>query len=356
MLNKYWIGLGVIALFLIAVWVFGDRKDNDSSHCNIETQALYIDQNGAVTDPIVKLLGLTGIRIQNDSLAAAPNWPEAKISLKSRQLAEVVPAIQGKIDSHSSWFGDSSKERWEKDPKKLTLSYEQAGLIIHICRAELGQEKQIVSQASPRGILFLGATLSTVRKRLAYLNAQYEAKNLSTTTPVYLLTGERKLDETIGETPLNLMKPQNGIIPFRNDWKTPADTPLEEGQMIKLVFNQSRHTALEEASIRYVYSPKGTGLRATRQTTIIQWLKEFSPLTGHYIAISSQPYIMYDESVIRRVLLQSGRPDICVSVVGPGMQAKAPTETESLHQALNLLNNLSRILYELLEIQKLPQR
>ncbi len=56
--------------------------------------------------------------------------------------------------------------------------------------------------------------------------------------------------------------------------------------------------------------------------------------------------------MIRRVLLQSGRSDICVDVVGSGMVVKTESDEAAIGQAKNLLNNISRILYELLEIRK----
>jgi hypothetical protein len=125
--------------------------------------------------------------------------------------------------------------------------------------------------------------------------------------------------------------------------------------MIKLVFSQSAHTSLDEKKIILVYSPKGKESRATTASTVVQWLKEFSPPSGTYIAISNQPYNFYQEVVIRRVLLQAGRPDILVEVVGPAIDVKLDTDEAVIQQAQNLLNNLSRILYELQEIRKVAK-
>jgi|GEM_PF-2493907 len=336
------------AFLILIVWVVMFKK---ADHCSITAEALYITPNGEVTGAIVNLLGLTGIRISEDPLKAGKDWPEPKLSIKSRRLEDVVPAVQGKLDPSITWFGDPNKERWEKDTQKPILSISQAIKIIDICGILLEQKERTYPQKVPKAVLFLGAALSSVRMRLVYLNELYDLKKLSPGLPVYIITGERKLDEAVGETQINLMDPDNGIIPFRKDWVASQGFISDEGEMIKLVFSQSRHTDLDEKKIMAVYSPKEQGHRATTESTIKYWLKEYSPSAGNYVAISNQPYNFYQESVIRRVLLQAGRPDICVEVVGPEMKLKTESDEAVINQAQNLLNNLSRILYELEKIR-----
>jgi hypothetical protein len=200
--------------------------------------------------------------------------------------------------------------------------------------------------------LFLGSTLPSVRRRLTYLNKLYDLNKLPPNLPVYILTGERKLDEAVGETHASLMNSDNGVISFHKDWTALQESILDEGEMINLVFSQSCHRDIHKNHIITVYSPKGEGRRATTESTVIQWLKEHSPSQGYYLAISNQPYNFYQENVIRRVLLQAGRTDICVEVVGSGIEMKIKSDDEVINQAKNLLNNISRILHELLEIQK----
>jgi hypothetical protein len=256
------------------------------------------------------------------------------------------------LDPTVSWLGNPKKERWEDDPQKMDFSTAQAHNIINIHLKDLHQGENIYPQSIPKAILFLGAALTRVRLRLAYLNEMYDTGKLSPSLPVYILTGERKLDEKIGETFDNLMDPHNGIIPFRKDWRPSQEIVTDEGEMIKLVFSQSRHLQLDEGNIYFSYSHKGMERRATTESTVNQWLIDYSPEGGSYIAISNQPYNFYQESVIRRVLLQAGRPDICVEVIGPEMVIKLENESQSITQARDFLNNSSRILYELLEIKR----
>jgi len=296
---------------------------------------LYLNSQGDVTQPILNLLKITGF------------------DLPSSKLENVVTATQGKSGSSFSWVGTPTKERWEKDSKKINLSLAQAKEIINICSKDLKQDKSIpVQVANPQGVLFLGSILSSVRKRLAYLNTLYNQGMLSTTTPVYLLTGERTLDESVGETSFELQNPNNGLISFREDWQGSGKTISDEGEMVELVFAQSRHQKLKTENIYLVYSPKGTERRATTASTIKQWIQDFSPADGSYVAISNAPYIFYQECVIRKVLLQLGRNDICVEVVGPPMEVKPEDESQVIKKAQNFLNNTARILKELLEIQQ----
>jgi len=338
-----------VLLLAFVGWVAMPKK---TDKCSSGAEARYVTPAGEVTDAIVNLLGLTGIRIEGASLKAEENWSEPKVYLKSRRLEDVVPAVQGKLNPSITWFGSPNKERWEKDPKKPKLLAPQAVKIIDICFGPLQQGEKSYPQKTPKAILFLGATLSRVRMRLAYLNELYDMKKLPPNLPVYIMTGERKLDEAVGETQGKLMDPGNGILPFRKDWAVPQEPVTDEGEMVKLVFSQSRHRDLDERNIIPVYVTKGEGRRATTESTVIQWLKECSPSAGSYLAISNQPYNFYQESVIRRVLIQAGRPDICVDVVGPGIEEEAENNETTIEQATNLLNNTSRILYELLEIRK----
>jgi hypothetical protein len=307
--------------------------------CTNPTTALYVNPEGEVTQPIAHLLKLTGF------------------DATSLQLADVVAATYGQAHLARSWGGSPTKERWEKDPQKVTLSLAQAKKVIDICSKELGQDKAVNLQAThPKGVLFLGAALLRVRKRLSYLNELYATGILSPSIPVYLLTGERKLDPAVGETPAQLINPDNGLISFRKDWRPSGKSISDEGDMVELVFAQSRYKNLQKKNIHLVYSPKGSERRATAASTVRQWVKDFSPEPGTYVAISNAPYIFYQECVIRRVLLQLGRNDICVHVVGPHMEEKNGDDAETIKGAQNFLSTTTRILKELLEIQQVVNK
>ena len=325
---------------------------------------LYVTEEGKVTDPIVKLMGLSGIRIADDPLPAEKGWPEAKLTLPSRNLEEVVKAVQGKTDPLVTWLG-AGKERWEDDPSKPQLSEEQAKSVRDICFNDLGQGTEVNPQMLKgyKGILLLGTTLSGVRKRLKFLNSVYDKHKSLLKLPLHLLTGERTLDPAIGETKEQLYNPDNDIIAFRKDYDLPQQGSqkdiqkdiTDEGEMMLLVLDQSHHPSLDSKNVTYVYSPKGSGKRATTESTVRAWLEKRKIEPGLYLAISNQPYVEYQEDVIRRALLKNGRSDITVDVVGsaPDLETGAEATFKPVDHSINLLNNLSRILWELSEIRKL---
>ena len=322
-------------------------------HDNKETSTLFFDENQHATDSVVKLLGLTGIRIQNDPLAPDKDWPEAKLTIKSRSLEEVTDAVQGKLNSAVAWKHADNKERWQA-ALPFSLSETQMAKIKDITFNKFGLAAEIKPTAKTyQAVLSLGSTLGSVRKRLAYLNTIIDSKAY-TLNQIYVLSGERKLDKTIGEDKKTLFDSKNGNISFNRDWKGPVRFPNNETDMIKIVFDQSKHPSMKDESIIYVHTLKKTGqARATTETTIYKWLEQCNPKPGTYLAISNQPYVYYQELSIQKSLLKAGRKDIHVEVVGPGkMPSTMPDKTQE-QEITVLLDNLARIFYEMVEIKKL---
>ncbi|NBT84939.1 MAG: hypothetical protein EBT45_00295 [Alphaproteobacteria bacterium] len=322
-------------------------------HHQKEASLLFFDKNQHATDSVVKLLGLTGIRIQNDPLVSDKDWPEAKLILKSRSLEEITDAVQGKLNPTVAWKHPNNKERWQAI-LPFSLSEDQIAKIKEITSKSFGLVAEIKPTVKTyQGVLFLGSTLGSVRKRLAYLNTIVDSKAY-TLNQVYVLSGERKLDKTIDETEKSLLDPNNGNISFRPDWKGPAPFPDNETDMIKIVFDQSKHSVLKDENIIFVHTLKKQGqARATTETTVYKWLEQCNPKTGTYLAISNQPYVYYQELSIQKSLLKAGRNDIHVEVVGPGKTFEAIPGKNQEQEISVLLDNLARIFYEMVEIKKL---
>jgi hypothetical protein len=317
-----------------------------------QTPLQLFDKNNQATDDVVKLLGLTGIRIQNDSLLPEKEWPEASLTLKSRSLEEITDAVQGRVNPEIAWKRSNNKERWEMT-LTMPISEKQIQQIESIY-TKLGFFNEAKPQTTTyRGILFLGSTLSSVRKRLAYLNMLIDSKNYNF-SHIYVLSGERKLDKAIGESQESLLNPKNGEITFRSDWKGHAELPDNETDMIRIVFDQSKHLSLKNDGIIFVHTLKKEGqTRATTETTVYQWLEECHPESGLYLAISNQPYVLYQKLVIQKALLKAGRSDIRVQVVGPETLRKVPDGSQKKQSVAVLLDNLARIFYEMVEIKKM---
>ncbi len=317
-----------------------------------QTSPHLFDKNNQASDDVVRLLGLTGIRIKNDPLPPEQSWPEAKLTLKSRSLEEITDAVQGKIDPNVAWKKTNTQERWQMK-LAIPLSKDQLKNIQDIGLNRLGLAQEINPKVKHyKGVLFLGSTLTSVRQRLAYLNKLIDSKNF-TFYPVYVLSGERTPDKAIGETQEALCDPNNGEIQFREDWKGPVDFPNNETDMIKVVFDQSKNLSLKNEDVIFVHTLKKEGqIRATTETTVYQWLEQCRPEAGVYLAISNQPYVLYQEVVIQASLLKAGRRDIQVEVVGPAKSSKLQYKNQERETAV-LLDTLSRIFYEMVEIKKL---
>jgi hypothetical protein len=323
-----------------------------------ESKLLF--QNGEATDQFVELLGLTGIRIKDDKLKPQSHWPEAKFFLSSRKLNEITQVIQGKADPKVSWFIPKGKERWQNEGLNyITFSSEQANKIIDYIFKDLKMGESIYPKLKKyKGILFLGTSLDGVRSRLKFLNEALEKTPFSF-EKVWLLTGVRPLDKSINETDDNLLDPK-GKIPLRPDWKQP-DVPLpdDEGAMIQWVFDQSRSNHIKKEQVVMVYAPKEEGgNRATTKTTIVKFL-ELKPEKGVYLAVSDQPYNLYQLLVLRNCLSEQGCDDIEIEVIGgkrEGFYGSNFSDPVKLNKFVTvLLDNISRICYGLTMREKLER-
>lgn len=62
----------------------------------------YVDPDDQVSNLVVQCLGLSGIVIEGE--VKEEKWPEPIYTLNSRDLAEVVRVVQGKVNPGISWF------------------------------------------------------------------------------------------------------------------------------------------------------------------------------------------------------------------------------------------------------------
>ncbi|RZI45670.1 hypothetical protein [Candidatus Finniella inopinata] len=345
-----------IAIFAVSMGL-GFLAYNNVATKNPHYESTPFSHKGQATDSFVRLLGLAGIRIQNDPLAPDANWPAAKLTLPSRSLEEINKAIQGKKDPVITWIIPG--KRWQTNGLGyLTLTPEQAMAILDFILKDLKFDQAMKPQQTEyAGILFLGSSLEDVRDRLKFLNTCLEQRKY-VFNKVYILTGTRALDLSIGETPESLLDPK-GSIAVRSDWKKPAgELPTDEGPMIQWVFDQSRSDAIAKDQVELVYAGIDKDRkRATTKTTAEEWLKT-NPKDGLYLAVSIQPFNIYQKLVLEDALLQNKRPGIRIEVIGdaPAERSYGLRRTNPDHlnkYAAIALDNIARICYELVAIQNL---
>lgn len=221
-------------------------------------------------------------------------------------------------------------ERWEFIlPDNLENS---ADKIINICENGFDIKKMVLPKnAQYSGVLFLGATFQRVVNRAEFYNLLRKKNLIDKKLKIWVLTGERNLDEKVGETEENFLM----LVPPR---QKPLPLPRNEFEMIKFVF---AYKMPKDITVEYVYSEKDPNhVRATTASTVRAWVEKIpsSPDKTYYVGISNQPYVYLQESSINLELKKMGKKNIIVNVVGGELQEY---ESANNHAAI-LLDTISK--------------
>lgn len=189
----------------------------------------------------------------------------------------------------------AGKERWEmdrhfEDKRDLAMPLLTELQCVEMIRAEKGHYDYA---------LILGATGPVMQSRLDFLYEEWQRGVRF--EQIVLLTGDRDLDPKIETIP-------EGI-------KT-------ETELLVYLFEQ--HPLKNLAPHLVIDSPKqiledGTIRRPTTISTVIDWLKT-SPKPGRCLSVSTQPFVGYQEAVIRSVLPSSFE----VEAIGPAIGKNYP--------------------------------
>lgn len=161
------------------------------------------------------------------------------------------------------------------------------------------------SKKSYEYCLVLGATISTTRVRLAYVarlwNEGIRFKNL------VLLTGARVLDPKI-ESVSALCTASESTLPIRPDWKwDEKNAPGTEAEMMQLVHDQIvLPSGLRNLGVTVIDAPQqmtstGALRRPNTGDTLVTWLAT-NPNPAPCLVISNQPFVGYQDSVVRTVV------------------------------------------------------
>jgi hypothetical protein len=166
--------------------------------------------------------------------------------------------------------------------------------------------------------LIFGATIQGMRERLIYLLSMLTHEGIIVDHIVFLV-GQRARDEKReSEEVLFTADPR---LPFIKDWVKPETLPKTETDLARLIVAQSDIPAQIKERIVIVdapmiQKPDGTYTRPNTDATVSAWL-ETNPTPGSTVCISSQPYVVRQWYVARRLLPQEW-PLECV---GPAMDS-----------------------------------
>ncbi len=296
----------LIASLPIALFIFRDQIPFLSKN-QLEIPNV-LDQYGNPSQPLLDLL--SELKVKHDG------------TLKS-----IVVATQ------KEWLREAGKERWEveeKYPEKKDLLiqfFENFGFV-----NEINAKQNKYNYA-----LLLGATLSRVRSRLAHLIDQW-GKGVRFKKLIFL-SGERPLDPKL-ENAAFLLDTNNKDLPFKKGWKLKGNLPKTETVMMRLVFQQTEiPKEMNAVEVMFIDTPMKKGengalRRPTTPDTVIEWLKT-NPTEGTCLVISNQPYVSYQNSVLKTIL----PPEFKVETIGKQMDEKSK-------QISVLFDTLARFLYQ----------
>ena len=188
--------------------------------------------------------------------------------------------------------------------------------------------------SEPDLIVVFGAVMPTIKARLKYLD-ELHSKNALKVNFLVLLTEERKVSIGVDGTELELTE-------IAKKYNTTLDK-LTENVLIQEAYTATTISNVVPTRKLIIIDNKAktdykTG-KITAPTTwttvqeLCKWLKEYTDSIHSSVFIYSQPYLKYQESIVREVLRQEGLP-IKSEVIGNNVVEINSTNVHRLIDAL----------------------
>ena len=215
--------------------------------------------------------------------------------------AGTFPSI---IQATQLWLRPTEKERWEFKNDSIEIKKTR---ILKLAEKLCLVQKVEPTYTSYKYALLFGGTLDDVRDRLGYLITLWN--NGIRFNSLIILTGQRSLD-TVLESHELLINNTIENLPPKQTWHFNGKFPTTETEMIKFVFEQTDIPAAWKNLPHVLVDtpPQKTGPHSFRrpntEDTIVQWLKEYNPSPGSILAISNQPFVGYQNAVLRKNMPQ----------------------------------------------------
>lgn len=276
------------------------RQSNDRSK-------LLFDAKGNLSQALTALLELTGI--QHDG-----------------SLASAVEQTQ------QQWLRATGKERWQINelfPEKrqeALLLLDELGCIAAVQPTHNHYDYAII----------LGASVPAIRIRLSYL-AQLWQDGVHFENLIFL-GGARPLDPQ-RESASVLLDTKNKTLPAKNGWQYNGILPTTEITMMQFIYDQADlPKEFMACPVKFISTPlQKTNYAANPRNPntadiITTWLAQ-DPMNGTCLFISNNPYIGYQDAVVRTTMPQ----DFIIETVG-----NAATDETKLSV---FLDNCARWLY-----------
>jgi len=284
--------LSLVLLFLPAC--FADKQTTVVSRVNV------VNGQGSVCTEMLQMLSLTGITHDGS-------------------LQDIVRETQ------KSWLRKPGAERWEMPSTSMAQESEMRLLI-----DRMGFIQEVKpQQKSYTYLLLLGALFSTVAARMEYAVDLW--KSGVRFEKIVLLGGARPMTSEQGE---NLEKFLEWSGKSYLDYEPKTETDLLRFVIENIAMpDEMKALPVTVVDVPMLQKPDGSMRRPTTGDTIEWWLKT-NPEPGTCLAISNQPYVIYQDAVLK-TLLPAQFP---VDTVGDKAQ-----EDKELGI---LLDTLARVLYQ----------
>lgn len=226
--------------------------------------------------PLLKILAVTGIHHDGT-------------------LPSMIQATQ------KQWLRKEGSERWEMGDQfeelqeQLVPLFEELGILNEKKPAQMEYDYLVV----------LGDIASDFRARLAQAFRYYE--NGIRFKKLVIHAGARPLVPEF-ESKEVLFDRTNPELPIRADWQEPAELPHTESEMVRMIFDQAQLPVgfKENVLVEFVDAPMqisgdGSMRRPNTGDVVKVWLAQ-NPAPGTVLAISNQPYVIYQDAVLRAML------------------------------------------------------
>lgn len=272
-MNKYFLLLGImfVSQTLVALEFKADERVADFVTC---------DQK--ITPVVQDLFKLLEVPCDGSLLCA---------DVKAREF------FRRQIDPKNN---NMRREPWTKPESPFDGKFEQA--------LPLFMRMNLFAEVSPQRkeydyAILLGGCLRWMRQRLASLIKAWDSGVRF--KQIVVFTGDRARDLEY-ENVQELSDQNNGIVPIKTDWKLPNVLPCNETGLVQLLFEQTclpvgfaaLSVTIIDASKRIL--PDGSLVRPNTRTTIETWLeKSPNPVPGSCLVASSQPFVTYQDVVMR---------------------------------------------------------
>ena len=213
-------------------------------------------------------------------------------------------------ETQRHWLRKPGQERWEMEE----LSQNQKDFVLRWCENQgLFSEWRPLEKNYDKALI-LGATTSTMQKRLGFLKQLWEEGTRF--QEIVWLTGDRPLDPRIEDL---------------------TDRCATESEAARILWEEADlPNDMRNISVLFVATPmKSGGKRPNTEDTLVSWLKT-SPRPSKTLFISNQPFCGYQFAIVKKAL-----PDTFLfDVVGPSSDPKGKPASAAI-----ALDSIARWIY-----------